>query len=111
TVAEMQRNVIKQLGVDLSTAANFGDFALRLATNNAFSVQGQALGGLSTEGTAVTGSDGSIGSAIRMLERDGILKTLAEPNLTAISGDSAKFLDDGAIPVQIARDPDANVHS
>src|SRR5690554_1337138 len=109
TVAEMQRNVIKQLGVDLSTAANFGDFALRLATNNAFSVQGQALGGLSTAGTEVTGSDGSIGSAIRMLERDGILKTLAEPNLTAISGESAKFLAGGEFPVPTSRDRDGNV--
>ncbi len=109
TVAEMQRNVIKQLGVDLSTAANFGDFALRLATTNAFSIQGRSLGGLSTDGTSVTGSDGSIGSAIRMLERDGILKTLAEPNLTAISGESAKFLAGGEFPVPTSRDRDGNV--
>jgi len=109
TVAEMQRNVIKQLGVDLSTAADFGDFALRLATNNSFSIQGQSLGGLTTAGTAVTGNDGSISSAIRMLERDGILKTLAEPNLTAISGESAKFLAGGEFPVPTSRDRDGNV--
>lgn len=109
TVAEMQRNVIKQLGVDLSTAANFGDFALRLATSNSFSVQGGSLGGVSTEGTAVSGSDGSIETAIRALERDGILRTLAEPNLTAISGESAKFLAGGEFPVPTSRDRDGNV--
>lgn len=109
TVAEMQRNVIKQLGVDLSTAANFGDFALRLATSNSFSVQGGSLGGLSTENTAVSGSDGSIETAIRALERDGILRTLAEPNLTAISGESAKFLAGGEFPVPTSRDRDGNV--
>ncbi|MEQ8268508.1 MAG: type II and III secretion system protein family protein [Parvibaculum sp.] len=109
TVAEMQRNVIKQLGVDLSTAANFGDFALRLATSNSFSVQGGSFGGLSTENTAVSGSDGSIETAIRALERDGILRTLAEPNLTAISGESAKFLAGGEFPVPTSRDRDGNV--
>ena len=67
TVAEMQRSVIKQLGVDLSSAASFGDFALRLATSNAFSVQGQSLGGLSTEGTSYNGDD--IGAALRALDR------------------------------------------
>lgn len=109
TVAEMQRNVIKQLGVDLSTAANFGDFALRLATSNAFSVQGRSLGGLSTDGTSVSGSDGSVDAALRMMERNGILKTLAEPNLTAISGESAKFLAGGEFPVPTSRDRDGNV--
>ena len=107
TVAEMQRSVIKQLGVDLSSAASFGDFALRLATSNAFSVQGQSLGGLSTEGTSYNGDD--IGAALRALERDGILRTLAEPNLTAISGESAKFLAGGEFPVPTSRDRDGNV--
>ena len=109
TVAEMQRNVIKQLGVNLTSAADFGDFALRLATNNNFSIQGQSLGGLSTEGTAVSGSDGSVGAALRMMERTGLLKTLAEPNLTAISGESAKFLAGGEFPVPTSRDRDGNV--
>lgn len=117
TVAEMQRNVVKQLGVDLSTAADFGDFALRLATANSFSVQGSSFGGLTTAPatgigagtTSYTGGDASIGAAIRALERDGILRTLAEPNLTAISGESAKFLAGGEFPVPVSRDRDGNV--
>ncbi len=43
------------------------------------------------------------------LERDGILRTLAEPNLTAISGESAKFLAGGEFPVPTSRDRDGNV--
>lgn len=109
TVAEMQRTVVKQLGVDLSTAANFGDFALRLATANTFSLQGRSLGGLSTAGTELAGSDGSIGTAIRALERSGVLRTLAEPNLTAISGESAKFLAGGEFPVPTSRDQNGNI--
>lgn len=106
TVAEMQRNVIKQLGVNLSSAASFGDFALQLATSNSFSVQGGSLGGLTAEPSY--NGDGLQG-AIRALERDGILRTLAEPNLTAISGESAKFLAGGEFPVPTSRDRDGNV--
>lgn len=106
TVAEMQRTVIKQLGVNLSSAASFGDFALQLATSNSFSVQGSSLGGLTAEPSY--NGDGLEG-AIRALERDGILRTLAEPNLTAISGESAKFLAGGEFPVPTSRDRDGNV--
>lgn len=106
TVAEMQRNVIKQLGVNLSSASSFGDFALQLATSNSFSVQGTSLGGLTAQPSY--NGDGLQG-AIRALERDGILRTLAEPNLTAISGESAKFLAGGEFPVPTSRDRDGNV--
>lgn len=116
TVAEMQRNVIKQLGVNLSNTANIGDFALRLSTNNQFSIQG-GLGGLSTaapvngvnETTNFANANVSVSSALQALERDGLVRTLAEPNLTAISGESAKFLAGGEFPAPTGRDRDGNV--
>ena len=40
-----------------------------------------------------------IDHAIRALERDGLIRTLAEPNLTAVSGEPAKFLAGGEYPV------------
>ena len=48
-------------------------------------------------------SSGEVGitHAIRALERDGLVKTLAEPNLTAISGEAAKFLAGGEYPVPV----------
>jgi pilus assembly protein CpaC len=42
--------------------------------------------------------------AIKALERNGLVKTLAEPNLTAISGESAKFLAGGEYPVPVSAD-------
>lgn len=39
-----------------------------------------------------------IGQAIRALERHGLVRTLAEPNLTAVSGETAKFLAGGEYP-------------
>jgi pilus assembly protein CpaC len=43
-------------------------------------------------------SQNNIQSAIRALERDGLIRTLAEPNLTAISGEPAEFLAGGEVP-------------
>src|SRR5690606_34839579 len=43
------------------------------------------------------------------LERDGLVNTLAEPNLTAISGETAGFLAGGEFPVPTGRDQDGNV--
>jgi pilus assembly protein CpaC len=39
--------------------------------------------------------------ALRMLERDGLIRTLAEPNLTAVSGETAKFLAGGEYPIPV----------
>ncbi len=135
TVAEMQRNVIKQLGINLSTASDFGNLALRLSTLNPFSVQGAALGGLASgvaqgdypggvsnpgwnapkvpnpsgANTSYANGNVSVQSAIRALEEDGLVRTLAEPTLTAISGEGAKFLAGGEFPVPTGKDKDGNI--
>lgn len=109
TVAEMQRNIIKQLGVDLSTADALGNFALKLSTTNPFSIQGQSLGGVSTAGTEFNTGNTSIGASLKALEEDGLVRTLAEPTLTAISGEGAKFLAGGEFPVPTAKDQDGNI--
>jgi pilus assembly protein CpaC len=38
---------------------------------------------------------------IQAMERDGLVRTLAEPTLTAISGESAKFLAGGEFPIRV----------
>ena len=42
-------------------------------------------------------------SVLRALEEDGLLHTLAEPNLTAISGETANFLAGGEFPIPVAQ--------
>src|SRR5216684_1086747 len=98
TVAEVQRDVIKQLGIDLATVAggaNFGQAVLNVTNTNPFPVVGQPL--VSTN--AITGTWKSISSTLRAMERAGVIRTLAEPNLTAISGESASFLAGGEFPI------------
>lgn len=109
TIAEMQRNIIKQLGIDLSATGSIGNFAFNLATANPFSIAGVPLGGLTTAGTELTSGDTTIGSALKALEEDGLVRTLAEPTLTAISGENAKFLAGGEFPVPVAKDDQGNI--
>jgi pilus assembly protein CpaC len=56
-------------------------------------------------------SRNNIQSAIRALERDGLIRTLAEPNLTAISGEPAEFLAGGEVPYVTGVDTQTGVSS
>ena len=79
-----------------------------ITNSNSFNVQGSSLGGLNTEVgyTNFVESDlqSSAGAAIDALERVGIVRTLAEPNIMAVSGESAKFLAGGEFPVPVAQE-------
>ena len=94
TVAEVQRDVIKQLGIDLSGSATYGSGTFTYGVANPFSATGQAL---STN--AFTAGMRNLSVTLRAMERAGIVRTLAEPNLTAISGETATFMAGGSFPV------------
>lgn len=94
TVAEVQRDVIKQLGVDLSGSLSVGAGSLAYSVVNPFT----AFGSAATDNT-VAGSFSSINATLRAMERNGLVRTLAEPSLTAISGESAYFLAGGEFPI------------
>jgi len=98
TVAEVQRDIVKQLGIDLNTTpggVGFGSAVLNLSNTNPFPVYGQAL----VQSNAITGTWKSIAKTLRAMERAGVIRTLAEPNLTAISGESANFIAGGEFPI------------
>jgi pilus assembly protein CpaC len=95
TVAEVQRDIIKQLGIDLSGNLSYGSTVLDFNNSNPFPVLGQAL----VNSNAITGSWRGINATLRAMERAGVIRTLAEPNLTAISGESANFLAGGEFPI------------
>jgi pilus assembly protein CpaC len=98
TVAEVSRSIIKQLGVDLSASLNYGTAAVTFNNANPFTALGQPLvGGNST--TASFGSTPSVKATLRAMESAGVIRTLAEPNLTAISGESATFVAGGEFPI------------
>jgi pilus assembly protein CpaC len=95
TVAEVQRDVIKQLGIDLSGHLTSGQKVLDFSNANPFPVVGQAL--VNSNGVSATWH--GVTATLRAMERAGVSRTLAEPNLTAISGETATFLAGGEFPV------------
>lgn len=107
-IVEMQRTTLKQLGVDLSATFDIGAKAFNLATVNPFSLLGTTLSNTLFAGGYQKG-DTSVAAVVRAMERNGLLRTLAEPTLTAISGESAKFLAGGEFPVPAGRDRDGNI--
>jgi pilus assembly protein CpaC len=95
SVSEVSRDVIKQLGIDLSGNFNWGSTVLGGATSNAFSANGQPLSAAQT----FSFSGGGANATLRAMERAGVIRTLAEPNLTAISGETATFVAGGEFPI------------
>jgi len=118
-IVEMQRNTVKQLGISLSGLPSTGNFestainpafstALGFAGDLGFPLQGRSLGGLNAD-LRYTNYNGTnlqsrIAASINALERIGVVKTLAEPNMVAMSGESAKFLAGGEFPVPVGQD-------
>ncbi|NEW92976.1 type II and III secretion system protein family protein [Rhodopseudomonas sp. BR0M22] len=98
TVAEVQRDIVKQLGVDLSANLAYGTAVVNFNNTNPFSQSGAPL----VANNALTtkfGSLPSVTATLRAMESAGVVRTLAEPNLTAISGEPATFLAGGEFPV------------
>jgi pilus assembly protein CpaC len=132
TVAEMDRTVIKQLGVNLNGSLSLGTSVVNFNNNNPFPVNGAlstlaiapgvaANNILTATGTPATpatftqpaqpatglssSAPGTIGGTfkgitanLQAMEQVGVVHTLAEPTLTAISGESAHFLVGGQFP-------------
>jgi pilus assembly protein CpaC len=94
TVAEIQRDVIKQLGINLDGSLGLGTSLLNFHNNNPFTAFGNTLSDSSTKATFK-----SVSATLQAMERAGVIRTLAEPNLTAISGESATFLAGGEFPI------------
>jgi pilus assembly protein CpaC len=132
TVAEVQRELLKQFGINVGALINSGNFATAILSENQFPLTTAAGLGLlpvpgtngslnftspTTGGTFPTGNGSQfvnsgvatqwtsggqgIGGALRALERDNLIRTLAEPNLTAVSGEPAKFLAGGEYPIPV----------
>lgn len=98
TVAEVARNIIKQLGIDLTANMNYGTAVVNFNNTNPFTALGRPLVSGNQVQTAF-GSPASVTATLRAMESAGVVRTLAEPNLTAISGESATFIAGGEFPV------------
>ena len=91
TVAEVSRDTMKQLGINLQGGLSIGSFNAGIGSAQTALPNGVNAG--------FTAGGVSISAQLRALEQRGSLRTLAEPILTAMSGQPADFLVGGQIPV------------
>ncbi len=94
TVAEVERDVVKQLGINFSGSLGYGSNVVNFNNTNPFSSFGQSL-----SGSSITGSFKSVSATLQAMEQANVMHTLAEPSLTAISGETATFMAGGEFPV------------
>jgi len=100
TVAEVRRDIIKELGVDLSANMNYGTAAVVFKNSNPFTANSAPLVDNGLVGAALNKAGvPTVTATLRAMESAGVVRTLAEPNLTAISGESATFISGGEFPI------------
>ncbi len=108
-VAEMSRRVTKELGVNFAGIGQIGNLSVTALTGRQLlSSAGSFLGTSSPDlfgsfGGRLNNGNLDVTSLIDALEREGVVTTLAEPNLTALSGETASFLAGGEFPIPVAQ--------
>jgi len=111
-IAEVKRDVVKRLGINWETIINTGaGFMVGFATGRDFI---DTAGTILRDGTSdtvigsFTNGDVDVNVLIDALDGEGLISVLAEPNLTALSGETARFLAGGEFPIPVRQsDSDA----
>lgn len=116
-IGEIQRSALRNLGVNLQAIKN-GSLGFQIGTGTGLTAAGippapivntvplgtfrNASNSFGSGSFAYNNGDGDgFGAAIDALERDGLVKILAEPNLVALSGEQAEFLAGGEFPIPV----------
>jgi pilus assembly protein CpaC len=112
-IAEVNRSLVKSVGVNLAAIdTKPGGFLFGVGQGNPGELNGGSAGGGRVFNIADVGTTLGIGgkllgldilSTIDLAETDGLVTTLAEPTLTALSGETASFLAGGEFPVPISQ--------
>jgi len=107
-VTEMSKSISQKLGINWNMVATPGQFVVGLIGGRRFT---GPLGYIpASEGYSFLGGYSKSGAPaqamIDLLDREGLINVLAEPNLTAVSGQTASFLAGGEFPVPVKQDKD-----
>jgi pilus assembly protein CpaC len=98
-VAEVDRSVLKQLGINWSkTTGNF-EFLTENPTTGLANVIGTGITNQLQQSFRLPGNTGQMTGMLNALAQEGLVVDLAEPNLTAMNGQTASFLVGGEFPV------------
>lgn len=118
-VAEVDRSIIKNLGINWDAVVHAGNFVFGYAINNpvttaapTLAAPGAVAGNFITRNVLNGGATDSlfggansgqynVNGLIDALSQNGFVSILAEPNLTAMSGETASFLAGGEFPIVV----------
>ena len=110
-VAEMSRDVTKTFGINCDAIYNIGSFSFGLATGNPVFAAGSFLSRTPNQTTnfntfgRFTKGNLDLNILLDAMDSEGLISILAEPNLTAKSGEAASFLAGGEFPILV---PESN---
>jgi pilus assembly protein CpaC len=99
-IAEMDRTITRELGVNWQALGNIGKYAVNFVTNNTLATAATAATSL---GVGYVNRGANVNALIDALAQDNLVHVLAEPNLTAMSGETASFLVGGEFPIPVAQ--------
>lgn len=108
-VAEVSRQVLRQLGFNWAAAINGSDIAFGLVSKSlpgASAILGNPLQPTDKFFADISAGDFDLNALIDALAEENLVSLLAEPNLTALSGETASFLAGGEFPVPISQESD-----
>jgi pilus assembly protein CpaC len=110
-IAEVSRDLLKSIGVNLLSSDSSGGFKFGIGQGDVGATSGPGSSPFTvnplTAGTTL-GAAGklfglNLSGALDLAETDGLVTTLAEPNLTALSGETASFLAGGEFPIPVTQ--------
>ena len=97
-LVEMSRTVVRDLGINWQALGSIGQFTLNFVTSN---VLAGTLGGTKANRLSLGTTD--VNAMIDALAQDNLARVLAEPNLTAMTGQPASFLAGGEFPIPVGQ--------
>lgn len=109
-IIETTRSVMRELGAETNTGpSSSGSLSTAFQTGAGIALGGDPTGIASFLFDTGLGALGNIGLTLSALEEENLVNVLAEPNLTAVSGQQAGFLAGGEFPVPVGRDQIGNI--
>lgn len=100
--AEVQRTTARELGINNNLIYQSGGNTYQFFTGSALQSGQISADAFGAAAARIIGGHYTLDTAIDALENKGLVRTLAEPNVIALSGDTAKFLAGGEFPIPVA---------
>ncbi len=97
-IAEVKRSILNKFGINMDILLTTGSLAIGIVP--AFDLGTDNVTTVTASGASIGAVD--IGGILDAMANDGLVTVLSEPNLTALSGETARFLSGGQFPIEVS---------